>query len=79
MEQLSQTNLKVSELLIGHSFDRRRVNGLSHVLLGQGDGVLSNDCLSRRSVSGNEDRLVALETNDGLLLKRVQFERPDNY
>ena len=48
-----------------------------HVLLRERDRVLGHDGLSGRGVSRDEDGLVPLETDDGLLLERVQFERPE--
>jgi hypothetical protein len=69
-------HLKVSELLVGQGLDGRRVDGPRHVLHGERDGVLGHDRLSGRRVSRDEDRLVLLEADDGLLLERVQLERP---
>ena len=55
----------------------RRIRSPCHVFLWESNGVLRNDCFSCWSVSRNEHGLVSLQTEDGLLLERVQLERPE--
>jgi hypothetical protein len=51
------------------------VDAPRHMLLGEGDGVLRNDCLASRCVSCNKDRVTQFEMVDRLLLESVKFER----
>jgi hypothetical protein len=47
------------------------------VLLRERDRVLGHNRFSGRGMSRDEDGLVPLQTDDGLLLERVKFERPE--
>lgn len=67
--------LEVAEFLVRERFDRRRVDGAGHVLLGESDRVLGYDRLACRGVCGDEDRVAHFHVIDGFLLERVELER----
>jgi len=67
--------LEIPELLVGQRLDRSGVDGLCHVLKGQGDRVLSDNSLTCRSVGSNEDVGSLFHSEHGSLLEGVEFER----
>jgi hypothetical protein len=47
-----------------------------HVFLGQCNGIFSHNCLPRRCVSCDKDRVMLFQVQDGLFLKHIWLKCP---